>query len=290
MSLDSIIKQRTKPGKKTKSEIVDGSDRVGRWWLANRQKKLHGGTRETINVNPFMLPMVMAYHGLDSVEELGELMLGSHLIGGHSTGFGKLIDEKLLPHVFGTQKFDAAYRRVTPPYSQSAFNDIDHAVFRDGYTDLLSLKASPWTINLGGAKDLNASFHQIRDYYIRPAPGTYGEIAVGVWYGHKGELTDKYTILRGADAVKNRKHNVVDLTDNVNVYAGRCFWTWLNFGESRTQEWVLEGLIQAARSMTEKDKQQAAIHGLIKESSAFKDLSLSDGSPDWFSVLRRVNG
>lgn len=284
------IKQRCSPGPKGREHVVQASQRVGEWWLGTRQTKLLGKNRETINVNPFLLPMVMAYHGLDSVEELGELLLGSHLVGGHFTGFGKLIDEKLLPHVFGTQKFDAKYRGSTPPYSHSAFNDIDHGVYRDGYTDLLSLKASPWTINLGGAKDLNASFSQINEYYMEPNPGVYGEVAVGVLYGQEQDLTDKYTILRGADSAKNAKHHLHDVSEAVNVYAGREFWTWLNFGEKQTQDWVLEGLVRAADKVTDKEKQQARIHKLISESKAFEGLALSDGSPDWHAVLRRVNG
>lgn len=284
------IKDRAKQGVKSRKEVVEGTRRVGEWWLENRQAKLHGSARETINVNPFLLPMVMAYHGLDNVEEIGELLLASHLISGHSTGLGKLMDEKLLPHVFGTQKFDKKFRSSTPPYSQAAFNDIDHAVYRDGYIDLLSVKASPWTINLGGAKDLNASFADIRTYYMNPNPGSYGEIAVGVLYGDKSGLTDKYTILRGSDEVKNSKHQVVDVSDSVNVYAGKEFWSWLNFGVGETQEWVLEGIVQAAASVTDRDEQKAAIRGLIRSSEAFRGLSLDDGSPDWRAVLKRING
>ncbi|MTD97480.1 restriction endonuclease [Corynebacterium aurimucosum] len=287
---DTDIRKRCAPGQKGHDHVVEASQRVGEWWMNTRQTKLIGRNKETINVNPFLLPMVMAYHGLDSVEDLGELLLGSHLVGGHFTGFGKMIDEKLLPHVFGTQKFDAKYRNSTPPYSHSAFNDIDHSVYRDGYTDLLSLKASPWTINLGGAKDLNASFAQINEYYMEPNPGVYGEVAVGVLYGQEQDLTDKYTILRGADPVKNAKHHLRNVSKAVHVYAGREFWSWLNFGEHDTQDWVLEGLIRAAEKVTDKDRQQAHIHKLIRESKAFEGLALSDGSPDWQAVLRRVNG
>lgn len=125
---EADIKQRPAPGPKGREHGVEASQRVDEWWLRTRQTKRVGNNKETINVNFSLLPLVMAYHGLGSVGELGEILLGSPLVGGHFTGFGKLIDEKLLPHAFGTQKFDATYRAATPSYSQAAFNDIDHAV------------------------------------------------------------------------------------------------------------------------------------------------------------------
>lgn len=76
---EADIKQRPGPGPKGRDHVVEASQRVGEWWLGTRQTKLIGKNKETINVNPFLLPLVMAYHGLDSVEELGELLLGSHL-------------------------------------------------------------------------------------------------------------------------------------------------------------------------------------------------------------------
>ncbi|MFT3797189.1 hypothetical protein [Microbacterium sp.] len=271
--------------------IVAGTADVVGWWLENRQaKKLAAGAKETININPFLLPLIAGLHGTDTVEELGELLIDAHLIGGHNTGFGKLFDEKLLPQVFGTSKLDKTFRAKTAPYSQSAFNDIDHVVHRGDHDDLLSLKASPWTINLGGARDLNTSFADIRLHHINPYPGKYGEIAVGVLTGTASTLTDKYQILRGETPAQRKKHDVTDLTDTVTVYAGREFWTWLNGGESATQDWVLEGVLTASRRIGESNAQRNSIKELVRSSAAFRALGAQGDAPDWAGVLRKVNG
>ena len=275
---------------KTKEDVVDGTAEVVTWWLTEREKKFAGGLKDTMNVNPFMLPLVSAMHGIDSPDELAEMLLGAHLVGGHNTGFGKLVDEKLLPRVFDTKKLDGAYRSTTPPYSQAAFNDIDHVVPRAGHVDLLSLKSSPWTINLSNARDLNTSFAQIRDHQIEPNPGKYGEIAMGVIYGTAAALTDKYHILRGETAAQRQKHKVVDVTDVVNVYAGRKLWTWINDGEDRTQDWILTGIQNAAASVGAPATRKALIAKFVASQSTLSNFLKADGSIDWHAFLSSVNG
>lgn len=209
------------------------------WWLENRQReKILAGRHDTFNPNPFVLPLVSALHGANSSDDLKTLMLTGHLMGGNNTGFGKLIDEKLLPEVFETTKLTKDFREHNPPYSHAAFNDIDHLVPRGEETALLSLKASKWTINLTGARGMNSSFSEINKAYIRPGGWRFSEIAVGVLYG--SDLTDKYQIIRGETRRQREAHDVVDLTSCVNVYSGRQFWTWLNGGQIHTQDWVLE--------------------------------------------------
>lgn len=273
----------------SQSDVVAGTSDVVLWWLETRQReKFENIKHDTFNPNPFLLPLVAALHGADSVEELGEVLIAGHLVGGHNTGFGKLFDEKLLPAVFGTSKLSKAYRASTPPYSQSAFNDIDHVVHRDGYNDLLSLKSSRWTINLGGAKDLNRSFEQIRQHHMRPYPGVYGEIAVGVLYGQ--ELTDKYQVLRGETDRQRRLHDVIDLTDTVNVYSGRSFWSWLNDDQPATQEWVMEGILEAVSQFSNSRRQKKLIVDLVNSSDSFSSLRGSSGDSDWLNMLKHVNG
>lgn len=270
-------------------EVVRGTKDVVLWWLDTRQRdKFENIKHETFNPNPFLLPLVATLHGADSVEELGEILTAGHLVSGHNTGFGKLFDEKLLPKVFGTSKLDKAYRTATPPFSQSAFNDIDHVVHRLGYDDLLSLKASKWTINLGGAKDLNRSFEQIRLHHVRPYPGRYGEIAVGVLYGQA--LTDKYQVLRGETQRQREKHDVIDLTDTVNVYSGRTFWSWLNSGEDSTQDWVMEGVLAASESFADSARQKRLIRALVDSSESLSSLRGNSVAFDWSRMLREVNG
>ncbi|MGK3949160.1 hypothetical protein [Microbacterium sp. K2] len=272
-----------------RDEVVEGTKDVVVWWLENRQReKFEKIQHATFNPNPFLLPVVASLHGADSVEELGEILLAGHLVSGHNTGFGKLFDEKLLPRVFGTIKLSKAYRKDTPPFSQSAFNDIDHIVRRVGYDDLLSLKASKWTINLGGAKDLNRSFEQIRGHHMRPYPGRYGEIAVGVLYGQ--DLTDKYQVLRGETQRQRDMHDVIDLTDTVNVYPGRAFWTWLNDGESGTQDWVMEGVLAATEAFADSARQKRLIRELVEGSESLSSLAGASVPFDWNRMLREVNG
>ena len=272
-----------------RKHVLEGTKDVVLWWLNTRQReKFEKIQHETFNPNPFLLPLIATLHGADSVEELGEILLAGHLVSGHNTGFGKLFDEKLLPKVFGTSKLDKAYRANTPPFSQSAFNDIDHVVHRDGFDDLLSLKASKWTINLGGAKDLNRSFEQIRLHHVRPYPGRYGEIAVGVLYGQ--ELTDKYQIVRGETQRQRDLHDVVDLTDTVNVYSGRAFWSWLNDDEDGTQEWVMEGVLAATEAFADSDRQKKLIRALVDSSDSLSSLRGGSATFSWEAMLKAVNG
>jgi hypothetical protein len=275
---------------KTQTEIVSATESVVTTWLTLRARKFVEAQKDTMNVNPFMLPLVAALHGTDTVEEMGELLLGAHLIGGHNTGFGKLIDEKLLPAVFETSKLSAKFRATTPPYTQAAFNDIDHIVHRATYDDLLSLKASPWTLNLSVARDLNASFEQIRDHQMEPNPGKYGEIAMGVIYGTASALTDKYQILRGETKAQRSKHKVSDLTGTVNVYAGRDFWTWLNEGEQLTQDWLLEGILTAASKFGTASDQKSLVKAMVTDSKSLTKLGTTAGKLNWSAFLESING
>ena len=102
-----------------------------------------------MSVNPFMAPLVMGMHGFDGFAETASFMMGGHLATGHATGFGKLVDEKILPNVFGTVKLSAAFRSAHKPYQMSVFDEIDHIVTGPGgKANLLCLKAGRWTIQL----------------------------------------------------------------------------------------------------------------------------------------------
>ncbi len=278
------------PTVRTQDEVVAGTKRELVWWIQQREKKLQGAGSETMSVNPFMLSVVAALHGIDNQDDLASLLMAAHLMQGHSTGFGKLLDEKLLPRVFGTTKLDKKFRQSTPPYSHSAFNEIDHLVIRPNGTELLSLKASPWTINLSTATELNKSFKGIRDSYIVPYPGTYLGIVMGVTYGASTALTDKYQILRGERPDQRSKHMVDDLTKHVTVQSGRDFWSWLNFGESDTQDWVLEGILEAVKTLAEPAVRKTYMVNLAKQYSNLPAITSVDAGFDWQSILRRING
>jgi len=256
------------------------------WWLEERKKKLREHLTDSMSVNPFLLPVLFDLHNSTNLEELNKLMIVSHLMTGHNTGFGKLVDEKILPDVFGTQKLDAKFRHANKPYNSACFDEVDHLVPRKGSAiDLLSLKAGKWTIQLTMAVQLNSAFREILATY----PGKFHEIAVGVFYGKRQFLTDKYDILRGVN--RGKGHGVHDLTKDVNVYAGREFWAWLNNGEQATQEWVLDGLLDGLKQDNSRDECGKLLaefnKGIVKQFSKYVS---GAGSVDWSALLNDING
>lgn len=271
---------------KTKAFVSAEVKKWSKWWIGQRRMKLEEQLNDTMSVNPFLMPFLFDYHNLKNLDDLAGLMIASHLMTGHATGFGKLIDEKILPNVFGTSKLDPAFRRSHKPFQKSCFDEVDHLVIREnGTKELLSLKAGRWTIQLTMAVQLNAAFNEITKDHSTVA----SKIVVGVFYGKKEGLTDKYDILRGINRGAN--HSVVDLTNKVDVYAGRQFWAWLNDGQQATQEWVLAGFIEALKE--EKIHETAtALLDKYKKSvmNKYEAEKNSDGTMDWEKILKKING
>src|SRR5579884_3580124 len=161
------------------------------WMIKQRMDKLKEAVYESMSVMPFLMPIIFDLHGATTIQELGDLLVLGHLMVGHSTSFGKLLDEKVLPKVFKTEKFTGAYRKGHhPPFLDACFNEIDHLVNTPNGPVLLSLKASRWTIQLTAAIELNNAFNIILKRYNPP----YREIVVGVFAGKQASLTDKYDI------------------------------------------------------------------------------------------------
>jgi hypothetical protein len=135
------------------------------------------------------------------------------------------------------------------------------------------------------AVELNREFERImKDYGAR-----YPEIVVGVFTGKQEGLTDKYDILRGIN--RGKSHQVVDLTDKVKVYAGRDFWTWLNHGESRTQDWVLEGILQGLKAADCSNTCRKLLESYKKSFAAtYATHVRKDGTIDWEGLLTSING
>lgn len=271
---------------KSQGEVVAGVKEWSAWWIAQRRKKLEEQLHDTMSINPFLMPFLFEYHNLDSFGELAELVIASHLMIGHSTGFGKLIDEKILPNVFNAQKLDSKFRKGTKPFGDACFDEIDHIVTRaDGRRELLSLKAGKWTIQLTMAVQLNTAFNEI----ITQHHSVFDRICVGVFYGKNDDLTDKYDILRGINRGAN--HNVIDCSDYVSVKAGKDFWSWLNGGEDRTQNWVLLGLIDALKEQNIKSSSQQLLSRYASSVERhYKAAKLEDGTIDWEALLTKING
>jgi len=271
---------------KSQKKVISDVKKWTQWWIGQRRKKLEDQLTETMSINPFMMPFLFDYHNLDSFEDLADLIIASHLMTGHNTGFGKLIDEKILPNVFGAKKLDSKFRKSTPPFGEACFDEIDHLIEREnGTKELLSLKAGKWTIQLTMAVQLNTSFNEIINQY----PNIADNIAVGVFYGTKEGLTDKYDILRGVNRGAN--HDVIDLTGHVHVYAGREFWSWLSGGADKTQEWVLQGM-QAALAEEKIHETASKLLAEFKKGVVEKyekDVRV-DGKLDWEKLLKKING
>jgi hypothetical protein len=155
----------------------------------------------------------------------------------------------------------------------------------NGSSVLLSLKASRWTIQLTAAKELNTAFSKI----LTTHGDKYEEVVVGVFNGKQATLTDKYDILRGIN--RGKHHDVVDLTQRVHVYAGREFWTWLNEGEQRTQEWVLEGIVAGLEKAKCRDECRELLASYAKAfNKAYEEHINADATVDWHRILRDING
>ncbi|MFN8458454.1 MAG: restriction endonuclease [Anaerolineae bacterium] len=265
--------------------IIDGVAVETKWMIQQRMEKFRQGLHDTMSLSPFLIPILFDLHHADNFSDLAELLMAGHLMIGHFTSFGKLIDEKILPKVFNTFKLSGKYRESNPPLALSCFNEIDHLVPRGNKFALLSLKASRWTINLSVAKELNSAFSIILRDYIE----LYNEIVVGVFNGTLEGLTDKYDILRGIN--RGKTHDVLDIQTNVKVVAGRDFWSWLNFGETQTQDWVLEGILKGLKQANCREESRTLLRAYI---SAFNERYAkhikADGSIDWQQLLAEING
>jgi len=275
----------------TEKEIVQNVSKQIVWWVGERKKKFTELSHDSMASNPFLLPLLCDIHGFSDFESLADFTLGGHFSTGHATGFGKLVDEKILPNVFGTKKLNSSLRRNHPVLRQSCFDEIDHVVkHADGKLDLLSLKAGRWTIQLTMAVKLNNTFEEIirlrQEGKIK-----FSKIVVGVFYGNQEGLTDKYDILRGINRGAN--HTVVNLTDHVDVHAGKEFWSWLNNGEEQTQHWVLSGILDGMKKAKQvhgdlKPLIEAYRQSFINHNRAF--VRADDKSIDWDSLLKSING
>ena len=232
-----------------------------------------------------MLPILAEFHNLNTIEEIADLIITAHLMTGHATGFGKLVDEKILPEVFGAKKLDSEFR-ADSIYEDSCFDEIDHEITRqNGTKELLSLKAGRWTIQLTTAVQLNTAFNEIFEKHS----DNFGSIYVGVFYGRSEDLTDKFDIIRGIN--RGKDHGVNDLKDKVFVKSGRDFWSWLNDGESNTQQWVMNGILKTLSSLNIRDDNTTLLSN-FRDGVGEKYGSLSkDGEElDWPALLEQING
>jgi hypothetical protein len=272
---------------RSREEIVELVAQETVWWAKQRLGKLRGEMHDTMSVNPFLIPILYELHHADGFADLGSLLLAGHLMTGHNTGFGKLMDEKILPRVFGTQKLDAKFRKSTPPYESSIFSDIDHIVTTDGKLYLVSLKAGRWTIQLGQAQNLNHSFKEI---YSRHGED-YGGIVVGIIYGRPDEMTDKYDIAVGIQRTSSINHDLTTLGDYAVVKVGRDFWTWLNGGEPQTQGWIMEGILKGLRDANVRIEAKELLATYVDAFNRSYQTHVSeDGSVNWYEILEKING
>jgi hypothetical protein len=214
------------------------------------------------------------------------LLLAGHLMTGYTTSFGKLIDEKILPNVFKTKKLNKSFRRENEPFREACFDEIDHLVEHPNVGPvLLSLKASRWSIQLTMAVQINKSFHEILTRY----PDRFREIVVGVFYGTRAGLTDKYDILRGIN--RGEAHDVIDIQGQVGVLAGKEFWAWLNGGEPNTQYWVLDGILDGLKTANSSEQYRKLLTSYETAFNRKYECHVDqDGSINWHGLLTDING
>src|SRR5215203_1216838 len=270
-----------------RNSVVDGVAVEVLRFAENRRRKLEDSRHTTMAENPFLNPLIMELNGYESLADLATFVIGGHLSGGHATGFGKLVDERIVPNVFGTQKLTRAFRKQHPPYNAPMFGVIDHLRPKPkGNQDLLPLKAGRWSIQLGQALNMNHSFARLLD--AREAGAIkFDRIVIGVLYGKEETLTDKFQIARGIGP-----HDAVDIRDHVDIRAGRQFWSWLNEGIEETQEWVMDGFLVGIRAAREELGSAAELMSAYERSYEAR-LSRhvdGDGSIDWHGLLREING
>jgi len=271
-----------------KEQVVSKVAECVVWWIDSRRKKLKKLSHSSMAVNPFLLPLQVSLGGIKSFNDLAHLLLAGHFSIGHATGFGKLIDEKILPLAFDAKKLNKAFRKSSS-WTHAMFDEIDHVVHRrEGRTYLLCQKAGRWTIQLTMAVKLNSAFVELlearRDGKIR-----FDGIVVGAFYGTTVGLSDKYDILRGVN--RGASHNVVDIQADVKVYAGRTFWSWLNDDEDQTQDWVMEGILRGIRLSEEK---LGPIQDLLEKyeqklATTLSRYMLPSGEMDWAAILKMIN-
>jgi hypothetical protein len=267
-----------------KDTVINAVEKLTIWWIDRRSAKIARSEHSSMQVNPFLAPLLCAMHGLDNVEDLSAFVTAGHFYIGHGTGFGKLVDEKILPQAFGTQKLDKAYR-AKAGFTDPAFDDIDHIVTKDDKTFLLSQKASKWTIQLSQATGLNKSFKSLLD--MRDAGKlTFDKIVVGVFYGHDDDLTDKYRILRGITT--GAAHDVIDISSDVDVYAGRSFWAWLA-DDPAAQEWIMAGIWRGIEK-TKIDKANVLPELFATTAGGvLSQLGEPKNEEDWIAFINAVN-
>jgi hypothetical protein len=277
-----------KTGKQVdKEKVITGVQAQAVWWLAERLKKIQAAKHDSMEVNPFMAPLVAALHNQGDFGEIAEFLIGGHFAIGHATGFGKLVDEKILPNVFGTQKLGKAVRESVPILKHTAFDNVDHIVTKNGKQIFLSQKASRWTIQLGQAVELNRSFQVLLELRQQKKID-FEKIIVATFYGKKEGLSDKYRIVRGITT--GASHDVTDISAHVEILAGKEFWSWIG-DDDDTQKWVMEGILRALNQKKGELEQAAELLAKFKESFAeqYKD-AIVDGKVDWQLFLSLING
>lgn len=273
----------------SKATIVNGVSIEVQWWIRQRLSKLKTINLETMTINPLMAPLIVALHSHSDFEELAEFLLAGHFMVGHATGFGKLVDEKILPNVFGTKKLDKRFRD-SEPYGLSVFSEIDHLIADGTSHALLSLKASRWTIQLTMAVQINHSFYELIKLRSSRSDVNFSKIVVGVIYGTVETLTDKFAIIRGICA--GASHDVFDIAEDVEIVVGSKMWSRLNADEENTQTWVLDGIIDALIKSSDELREAKKLLSEYKSrfSKKFEKHINSSGEVDWHSILREISG
>jgi hypothetical protein len=273
----------------TEEQIINGVAGEIVWWRGERLKKFGKDGHKTMSVNPFLLPIIYEMHEFKTLSDIADFIIAGHFKTGYDTGFGKLMDEKILPNVFKTRKINSLERKK-PPFNKSEFTEIDHIVRQNGKNILLSLKAGRWTIQLTMAKELNSTFHRL----LKLNSGNkldgfrFEEIVVGVFYGKKEDLTDKYEVIKGNSRTD---HDLYEINKSVKVFTGTEFWSWINDGEAKTADWVMQGILLGNKMAAKRYGSMKPLFDEFKTriQASFEDVLNKDGSLDYNKLGKKIN-
>ena len=274
-------------------QVVNGVAGTVEWWIGKRVQKFRKNTHETASINPFLAPIIMALHRHD-VDQLATLLMQGHLVGSHATGFGKLLDEKVMPQVFGTFPLNGKSRKGTI-YQSDLYDEIDHIMpDEDGTVGkmMLSLKTGRWTIQLGQAKALNSAIAKLLAVSGTEGHPTIGKVVVGAFTGTAETLSDKFDVAMGVQRETSANHDVIALPEGrAEVRAGRELWSFVNGSEPATQDWVMSGILQGIERGRGQigemsNLEQQYLTGFRKRFAKF----MVGDSVDWHAFLEEVNG
>lgn len=142
---------------------------------------------EDYQLNIFLLLMMAPAYNINSPYDLAEHLQTGEMPHGDSTGFGKFVENHILP-IFGVEEVPEK-RRDQPRATRDLFSPIDAQMTIENTFYYTTWKAGPWTMNQSHANEMISSFPIIHEQ-------TGSDIILGVFYGRYEQLNNKPALVR----------------------------------------------------------------------------------------------